>query len=68
MGVGGQLHAPVALSQGKTRYVLYRRLGGPQSRSEQVQKVSPQPGFDPRTVQHVASCYTDCAIAAHEIN
>ena len=28
-GVGGQRHAPAALRPGKTRYPLYRRLGGP---------------------------------------
>jgi hypothetical protein len=33
MGVGGQSHAPAALPPGKTRYPLYRRLGGPQGRS-----------------------------------
>ena len=27
-GVGGQRHAPAALPQGKTRYPLYRWLGG----------------------------------------
>ena len=43
----------------KTRYALYRRLGGPQDRSGQVRKISPPPGFDPRTVQPVASRYTD---------
>jgi hypothetical protein len=32
-GVGGQHHAPVVLPLGKTRYPLYRRLGGPQGRS-----------------------------------
>ena len=32
MGVGGQHHAPAALPPGKTRYLLYRRLGGPQGR------------------------------------
>jgi hypothetical protein len=32
-GVGGQRHAPAALSPGKTRYVLYRRLGDPQGQS-----------------------------------
>ena len=32
-GVGGQRHAPAALPPGKTRYPLYRRLGGPQGRS-----------------------------------
>ena len=45
----------------KTRYPLYRRLGGPQGQSGQVQKISPPPGFDPRTVQPVASCYTNWA-------
>jgi hypothetical protein len=34
--VSGQLHAPAALPPGKSsRYPLYRRLGGPQSRSGQ---------------------------------
>jgi hypothetical protein len=40
---------------GKTRHPLYRRLGGPQGRSGRVRKISPPPGFDPRTVQPVAS-------------
>jgi hypothetical protein len=35
-------------------------LGGPQGRSGQVRKISPPPGFDPRTVQPVASRFTDC--------
>ena len=62
--VGGQRHAPAALPPGKTRYPLYRRLGGPQGRSGQVRNISPQPGFDPLTVQLVASRYTDWAIPA----
>ena len=33
-----------------------------------MRKISPQPGFDARTVQPVASRYTDCAIPAPEIN
>ena len=33
MWVGGQRHAPAALTPGKTRYSLYRRMGGPQGRS-----------------------------------
>jgi hypothetical protein len=33
MGMGDQRHAPAALPTGKTRYPLYRRLGGPQGRS-----------------------------------
>jgi hypothetical protein len=65
MEVGGQRHAPAALPPGKTRYPLYRRLGGPQGRSGQVRKISPPTGFDPRTVQPVASRYTDWAIPAH---
>ena len=68
MGVGGQRHAPAALLPGKTQYPLYRRLGGPQGRSVWVQKISPPPGFDPRTDQPVASRYTDCALLAHISN
>ena len=57
MGVGGQRHAPAALPTGKTQYLLYRRLGGPQGRSGRVGKISPTPGFDPRTFHPVASRY-----------
>jgi hypothetical protein len=42
----------------ETRYQLYSRLGG---------KISPSPGFDPRTVQPVASRYTNYDIPAHYI-
>ena len=63
--MGGQHHAQAALPPGKTRYPLYRRLGGTQSRSEQVRKISNLPGFDPRAVQSIASRYTDWAIPAH---
>ena len=38
MQVGGQRHAPAALTPGKTRYPFYRKLGGPQGRSVQVLK------------------------------
>jgi hypothetical protein len=65
MGVGGQRHATAALPPGMTRYPLYRRLGGPQIRSGRVLKISPPSGFDPRTVQPVASRCTDYAIPAH---
>ena len=61
----GQRHAPAALPPVKSRYPLYRRLGGPQGRSVRVRKISLPPGFGPRTVQPVASRYTDCAIPAH---
>ena len=42
-GGGGQHHAPAALPPRKTRYPLYRRLGGPQGRSGRVRKISPTP-------------------------
>ena len=48
------------LPPGKTRYPVYRRLGGPQGRSGQAENFAP-PGFDLRTVQPVASRYTDWA-------
>ena len=60
-GEGTESRPGRSLPQGKTQYPLYRRLGGPQGRSGQVGKVSPPPGFDPRTVQPVASRYTDYA-------
>ena len=44
MGVGGQRHAPAALTPGKTRYTLYTRLGGQQGRSGRVRKFSPPTG------------------------
>ena len=50
-----------SLPPGKTRCPLCRRMGGPQGRSGQVRKISPSPGFDRRTVQPVASRYTDYA-------
>ena len=51
----------LSLPSGKTRYPLYRRLGGTQGWSWQVRNISPPPGFDPRTVQPVASRYTEWA-------
>jgi hypothetical protein len=43
----------------ETRYRLYMKLSGPQGRSGRVQKISPPPEFDPRTVQPLAGRYTD---------
>jgi len=60
MGKGGQRHAPAALPPGKTRYPLYRRLGGPRTGLDGWGKFGPPPpGFDPRTVHPVASRYAD---------
>jgi hypothetical protein len=58
MGVGGQRHAPAALSPEVTWYTLYRRLGGPQGRYGRVRKVLPPPGFDPWTVQPVTLSFS----------
>jgi hypothetical protein len=58
--VGSESRPARILPPGKTRYPLYRRLGGSQGRSGQVQKVSPPPGFDPRTVQSVVSRFSGC--------
>ena len=67
MGMGGQHHAQAALPPGKMRYPLYRKLGGPQGRFGRMREISPPPqGFDPRTVQPLASRYTDWAITAAE--
>jgi hypothetical protein len=65
MGVSGQRHAPAALPPGKRPGTHY--IGGwfgSQGQSGRVRKISPPPGFDPLTVQPVASRYTDCAIPA----
>jgi len=50
---------------GRNRYPLYRRLGGPQSRSGRGLKVSPPPEFYLRTAHPVESSYTDGAIPVH---
>jgi len=62
--MGEQRHVLAAFPPRKTRCPLYRRLGRPQGRSGRVRKTSPPPGFCPRTVQPVASRYTDWAIPA----
>ena len=61
VGEGAASLAGRSLPPGKTLNPLYRRLGVPQGRSGQLRKISPSPGFDPRTVQPVASRYTDYA-------
>jgi hypothetical protein len=61
MGVGGQRHSLAIVPL----YPLYKRLGGPQDLFGRVRKISPQPGFNPRNVQPVASRYTVYALPAH---
>jgi hypothetical protein len=61
MEVSGQLHAPPALSQGKSNwYPLDRWLGGPQSRSGrggEEKNSQPLSGLEPPIIQPVAQCY-----------
>jgi len=65
MRVGGQRHTSAALHPGK-RHVTHciGGLVGPRAGLDECGKFRPPPGFDPRTVQAVASRYTDCAIPA----
>ena len=60
--MGAERHTPAASPREGDPVPLYRMLGGAQGRSERVQKISPAPGFDPRTLQSVASLYTGWAI------
>jgi hypothetical protein len=57
--VGVQPHVPAALPLGMNQYLLFKKLGGPHGRSGRVRKISPPPGFDPPTVQPVASRYAE---------
>ena len=52
------------LPPGKTRYPLYRRLGGPQGRSGREENLA-LPAFDPRTVQPVAQSLYRLSYLAH---
>ena len=57
-GEGSASRTGRTLPPGKTRYPLYRRLGGPVwTGAENLA----QPGFDPRTFQPVGSRYIDYA-------
>ena len=57
--VGRQRHAPAALPPRKTRYHCIGDWVGPRAGLDGCGKFSHPPGFDPRTVQTVASRYTD---------
>ena len=53
---------------GKDPVPIVQWLDGPQGRSGQLRKISPpQPRFDPRAVQSVASRYTDWNIPARAL-
>ena len=66
MCVGGQRHALAALPLGKTLYQLQEAEWAPGPVWTGAENLaSPHPGFDHRTVQPVASWYTDWAIEVH---
>jgi hypothetical protein len=56
-------HRP-PLSPGKTRYPFYRRLDRLQGQSGLVRKISPPPGFKPRSFHPLANRYTEYAVPA----
>ena len=64
MGVGGQRHAPVAYPWERPGTHCTGGWVGPRVFWTGAENLAP-PGFDPRTVQPVASRYTDCVIRAH---
>jgi len=57
-GMGGQGHGPAALPQEATRYPRLDECGKPR----------PPHGFYSRTVQPVASCYTNYAAPDHAVS
>ena len=59
MGVSGQRHAPAALTPGEIGTHCTGGWVGPRAGLDGCAKFRPPPGFDPRTVQPVASRYTD---------
>jgi hypothetical protein len=62
MGVGGQRHVPAAFTPGKDPLPIVQEAGwAPGSVWAGAENLAP-PGFDPRTVQPVASRYIDWAI------
>jgi hypothetical protein len=66
MEVGDQHHAPAALSPGKTRYPLCRRLGGPQGRSGRVRKSRAPTGIrSPDRPTRSESLYRLCFSGSH---
>ena len=66
MRVGGQHHTPAPLPTSKDPVPIVQETGwAPRTIWTGVENLAPPlPGFDPRTVQPVASRYTDWAIPA----
>jgi len=57
MGVGGHRHTPAVLPPVKTRYLLYRGLGGPQNLSGGAEKLVPTGIRYPDRPAHSESLY-----------
>jgi hypothetical protein len=66
MGVGGQRQASTTLLPGKRPST--HCMGGWVGPRAGVWKISPPPGVDPRTIQPVASRYTDYDIPVHSLS
>ena len=56
---GGGCSTPSPSNPGMTSYPLCRGCMGPRAVLDECGKIFPSPGLDPRTVQPVASLYTD---------
>jgi hypothetical protein len=61
MGGGGKSHNPAASTPWKDPVPTVQEAGWAPGRVRTGAENSPPPGFDPRTVQLVASRYTDYA-------
>ena len=59
MGMGGQHHAPATLTRERPGTHCIGGWESPRAGLDGFGKARPPPGVDPRTVQPVASRYTD---------
>jgi hypothetical protein len=67
-GDGWSTPRPGRFTPGNDTVPIAQVAGWAPGRSGRVRKISPPPEFDPRTIQLVASCYTDWAISAQKID
>jgi hypothetical protein len=65
--VGGQLHVAAVYLWERDSVPILQEAGWAPDCSGRVRTISPQSSFEPRTVQPVASRYTDCAIPAQRL-
>jgi hypothetical protein len=66
MEMGGERHAPAALPPGnRPRTYFIGGWAGPKAGLYRYEKSHPPLGFDHRSVEPIASRYTDWAIPAH---